>query len=279
MRKYLFLFSFAFSFLSLQNFANADSGKYFDRVIIVVFENTNYSEAMKESFFTKLANEGANFTNFNSLTHPSQPNYIGLTSGSINGITNDSPKTINVQNITDLLEEKNISWKVYAEDYPGNCYQGAKIKEYARKHNPFISFLNVQSNPSRCAKIVNSSEFATDAANNSLPEYVFYIPNLENDGHDTSASYANNWYEKTFGNYINDAKFMDRTILVTTFDENEGTGKNQIYTSIFGPQVQAGSHAENVNLYSLLALIEDNWGLGSLNKQDASAPAIPDIWK
>jgi hypothetical protein len=34
-----------------------------------------------------------------------------------------------------------------------------------------------------------------------------------------------------------------------------------------------------VNTYSLLRLIEENWGLGDLGKEDATAPAIPNIWQ
>lgn len=35
--------------------ASPMTGKYFDRAIFVVFENTNYSDAIKQSFFKQLA--------------------------------------------------------------------------------------------------------------------------------------------------------------------------------------------------------------------------------
>lgn len=52
------------------------------------------------------------------------------------------------------------------------------IKGYARKHNPFISFKNIQSSKSRCAKIVNSKQLDKDIKNNSVPQFVFYTPNV-----------------------------------------------------------------------------------------------------
>jgi hypothetical protein len=91
---------------------------------LVIFENTNYEDAMDQPFFKKLATLGTNLTNFFALTHPSQGNYIGLTSGSLNGVKNDNPIDLNVTNVIDLLESRGISWKVYAEDYPGNCFLG-----------------------------------------------------------------------------------------------------------------------------------------------------------
>jgi hypothetical protein len=118
------LFSFLFS---IQTFAAISKGKYFDRVITVIFENKNYADAIKLPFFAELARSGAHFTNFMGITHPSQPNYIALTSGSMNNVTGDGVVNLNVNNIVDLLEAQGMSWKVYAEDYPGNCFVGAAI--------------------------------------------------------------------------------------------------------------------------------------------------------
>lgn len=52
------------------------------------------------------------------------------------------------------------------------------IGKYARKHNPFISFKNISGNKQRCAKIVNSKQLDKDIANNNVPQFVFYTPNV-----------------------------------------------------------------------------------------------------
>lgn len=144
----IFIFIFFF-FLTLSSFAIPRSGKYFDRVIFVVFENTNYSDVIKQDFFAKLAVSGANFTNFMAITHPSQGNYVALTSGSLNGVKNDNNVDLNVYSVVDLLESKGLTWKVYAENYPGNCFIGNYSNGYVRKHNPFISYLNIQKKSSK----------------------------------------------------------------------------------------------------------------------------------
>lgn len=265
---------------SIQSFAVTQDGKYFNRVITVIFENKNYSDVMRQPFFSELARTGANFSNILALTHPSQPNYIALTSGSMYNVTSNSVVTLNVRNIIDLLEAKGISWRVYAEGYPGNCYLGATRGNYARKHNPFISYVNIQNNPVRCANIVSAVQFDQDAANGTLPSYVFYIPDNKNSGHDTSVGYADRWYGEKFRKYVGDNRFMQDTVVISTFDESEPqASRNQIYTSIVGPSVKAGSYSTPLTLYSLLHLIEDNWNLGNLGKEDVTAPPIPNIWQ
>lgn len=227
---------------------------------------------MKQPFFAELARKGANFSNFLALTHPSQPNYIALTSGSTYNVTDDRVVNLGAQNIVDLLEAKNISWKVYAEDCPGNCFTRSANGNYARKHNPFISYLNIQNNPTRCANIVNASQFDQDVASGHLPNYVFYVPNNKNNAHDTTLAFADKWYGQKFGSYVADAQFLQNTILISTFDESEpSAARNQIYTSIVGSGVLAGTVSELLNIYSLLNMIENNWTLGNLGKSDATA--------
>jgi hypothetical protein len=264
--------------LSIQSFA-AQNGKYFDRAIFVIFENTNYSDAIKQPFFKKLASQGANFTNFMALTHPSQGNYIALTSGSLNGVTNDNNIDVDAANVVDLLEAKGVSWKVYAEGFPGSCFTGKSKGLYARKHVPFISYLNIQKNPKRCANIVDGLQFDKDVKNGMLPDYVFYVPDNRNNGHDTGVTYADKWYSQKFSQYLNNTDFMQNTVVISTFDESGKSLKNQIYTTIVGPAVKTVEVSELFDIYSLLGLVEENWNLGTLGKNDAKAKPIADIWK
>lgn len=276
-KKVLLLLSLLMIGTSAQ--ATPSAGKYFDRAIFVVFENTNYADALKQPFFNQLAARGASFSNLLALTHPSQGNYVGLTSGSLNGVKGDGKYDLDVNNIADLLESRGLTWKVYAEGFPGNCFTGTSSSGYARKHNPFVSYMNIQSNPSRCANIVEASQFDQDARSGKLPNYVFYVPNNKNSGHDTGVTYADKWYGQKFSRYIADSKFMTNTVLISTFDESGSSAKNQIYTSILGPAIRPGVYADPITLYSILQLIELNWNLGDLGKQDATANPVPNIWQ
>jgi hypothetical protein len=57
-----------------------------------VFENHSYKQIIGSSsapYFNQLAGKCGLATNATALRHPSLPNYIGLTSGSTQGITDD----------------------------------------------------------------------------------------------------------------------------------------------------------------------------------------------
>lgn len=252
----------------------------FDHVITVVLENVNYSDAVQQPFLAQLASLGARFDNFHAETHPSQGNYIALTSGSLNGVKNDNPVNLQVPHIGNLLESHGLTWKVYAEDYPGSCFAGARKGNYVRKHVPFMSYLDVQKNPSACANIVNADQFDQDLQNGTLPNYVFYVPNIKNDGHDTGVAYADNWLKQKFGSLIANPAFTQNTLLIVTFDESEvSSPNNQILTILFGANTKPGV-VSNANLdhYSLLRLVEDRWSLGNLGQNDATATPIEGIW-
>lgn len=68
-----------------------------------------------------------------------------------------------------------------------------RIGNYARKHNPFISFTNVQKNPEWCAKIVNSDQLDIDIDNDQVPQFVFFTPDV---------SCEINYYFYTYTNFI-----------------------------------------------------------------------------
>ncbi len=152
-------------------------------------------------------------------------------------------------------------------------------KQYARKHNPFISYANVQNNPSRCAQIVNGGEFLKDVAAHNLPNYSFYVPDLNNDGHDTGVAFADRWFAKTFSPLLQDAQLMQDLLIIATFDEGVGSN-NHIYTALVGNMVRPGSVITAPHdQFSFLRLIEDGLGLGSLGRNDRSAAKIEGIWK
>ncbi|WP_419421351.1 alkaline phosphatase family protein (plasmid) [Legionella sp. D16C41] len=248
-------------------------------VVVIVFENTNSSDVLSQPFFKSLTTKGAYLSQFSAITHPSEPNYLALIGGSTFGVTDDSIHNINAKHLGDLLNEKGLSWKAYAEAYPGNCFQGAVSGTYYRKHEPFISFVDVQNNASECAKIVSGQQFFSDLAADKLPTYSLYVPDINNDGHDTGIAFADNYFSKTFGPIFNNASVMDNTLFIITFDEDDGSAANKIYTTFLGAGVKPGiTSTIKYTHYSTLKTIEDIFQLGTLGTNDQSATEILDIW-
>ena len=259
-----------------------DAGPAFTRIMTIVLENASYDDALRQPFLAGLARRGALMTHFFAESHPSQPNYIALISGSTQGVTTDDNVTVDARHIGDLLEAKGLDWKVYAEDYTGNCFLGARAGAYVRKHVPFLSFKNVTQVPARCAKIVGASELAVDVSKGSLPAYALYVPNLKNDGHDTGVAYADRWLSAMLAPLLNNPQFMKGMLLVVTFDEGKHWlfGGNRVATVLIGDSVKPGTVLDaDYNHYALLRLVEDTFGLGSLGRGDAHARPIVGAWK
>lgn len=83
-----------------------------------------------------------------------------------------------------------VNRKAYQEDYPGGCAMQYSYGGYVRKHNPFISFKSVHLNATRCAKIVPATQLDIDLATGNLPQYSFYTPTMDNDGHEYVRQYS-----------------------------------------------------------------------------------------
>lgn len=270
MLKFLLLF-----FLSSVAF----SGTHFNKVMIIVFENTDYENAIKQPYFSGLMKEGAIATNYHAETHPSQGNYIALISGSLYGVTNDRNVTLDKRHIGDLLEDSGKSWKVYAEGFPGHCFLGERSGRYVRKHVPFISFLNVQNNPERCNRIQDTNSFQKDFSAGTLPDYSLYVPDLNNDGHDTGVAYGDRWLKTNFDSILHSSKMPKDLLVIITFDEGSRSSDNRIYTLFWGGNVKRGALSNRAYThYSTLRTIEEEFALGSLGQNDVKALPIDDIW-
>ena len=253
----------------------------FDKVMIVVLENANYKDALAQPFLRQLAKGGALLSEYYAEGRPSLPNYIALTAGTTAGLTSNAPVSLGLRHIGDLLEAKGKTWKVYAEGYPGRCFLGERSGFYVRKHVPFLSFVNVQKDASRCAKIVEASALTSDVVSGHLPDYSLYIPDEKNDGHDTGPAFADRWLARVFGPLLNNQTFMKGLLLVVTFDEADGNDRtNHVFTALVGESVLYGSVSKTAyNHYSLLRTIEDGFRLGTLGQNDASAFPIVGAWR
>lgn len=247
------------------------------RVFVVVLENESGAAAARDPYLAQLAASGATLTHYYGVAHPSQPNYVAMLAGAT-VVADDNNHNLGQSNLVDLLESAHRSWKAYQEDYPGGCFAGASAGndttgEYVRKHDPFISFDDIRTNPARCARIVPATQLDSDIANGQLPDFSFYSPNLDNDGHDSSLGTASAWLRGFLEPKLADPKFNDGTLVVVTFDEGTGDPASQpLYAVLLGSMVAPGSRdAATYNHYSLLRTVEDVLGLGSLGREDGKS--------
>ncbi|HUR79825.1 MAG TPA: alkaline phosphatase family protein [Thermoanaerobaculia bacterium] len=241
-------------------------------IFLVIMENQDADRVLQKPFVARLAAEGGLLANYHCIGHPSQPNYIALAAGSTWGVTDDATADLDVPHLGDLLDQRSLPWKVYAERYPGGCFLGHNADGglYVRRHVPFLGFANMQKNTQRCAAhVVNATALDADIAARTLPAFAMYIPDQNHNGHDTSLDTADAWLESKFGPLLRDPRFTDHTLFVLTYDESEHTGTTQVTTVFWGAGVKRGtSTAHYYDHYDLLRTIENLLALPTLDQED-----------
>jgi len=250
---------------------------------IMMFENHGYSQVTANSYWQKIIADSFLLTNYHGVTHPSQPNYVAQLGGSYFTCTDDSPCNLKQSNLVDLLEKKGgLTWKSYQENYVpganGACNLITTGNSYYRKHNPFMSFVDITSDTTRCQNIVNETIFQTDAKNGKLPNFGYYTPNINDDSHDQNLDYSGNylttWLATWFTPYPNTWK---NVLFMITFDEDEGSEGNHVIAIFRGLNATAGGTAAgSFTHYSVTKFIEDNWGHGNLGQNDVTANNFAD---
>ncbi len=138
--------------------------------------------------------------------------------------------------------------------------------------------------------------FIADSKTHPLPEYMFYSPNLDDDGHDPTSNaqeglkkaadwlrvFLTTWLHFDDKTWVPKDDSMKRTLVIVTFDESEGNSKpERIYTVFLGAMVKPQEVTAAYNHYSVLRTIEDNFGLEPIHKEsgDGAASVITGIWK
>ena len=246
---------------------------HFKHVYLIVMENREYGSIVgsaKAPYINSLIHRYALATSFRAVSHPSEPNYIALFSGSTQGVTDDGVHDLAGRNLADQLGPHGVSWHVFAENVPLGCYTGATASggpdgsgTYARKHEPAISFTSISSKPTRCAKISDFSHFSPSAA-----RFELIVPNMCHSMHDCSTATGDAWL-KSFVPKLLKSPAMKGSVLFITWDE--GTtglgGGGHIATLVIGPTVKRGYRSSIRHThYSLLRTIESGFGVGCLNK-------------
>ncbi|KAG4442227.1 hypothetical protein IFR05_002276 [Cadophora sp. M221] len=268
-------------------------GKSFDRYVSIWFENTDYDMAAGDPNFQFFAKKGITLSQNYAVTHPSEPNYMAAVGGDYFGLNGDPFIAVpqNVSSVVDLLEDKGISWGLYQEDMPYSGFEGFGwvnqkngANDYVRKHNPEILYNSVVTKPERAAKIKNTTMFAVDLEKDQLPQWMFITPNMTSDGHDTSVTVAGEWLKTFLMPLLEDKRFMDNTLVLITFDENETYSiQNKVFSILLGdsvPKELVGTVDSNYyNHYSEISTVEANWDLYTLGRWDVGANVFANVAK
>ncbi len=290
--------------------------KNFQHVWVVMMENTGFHALIgnpNAPWINQAAHTYGFATNSYGVTHPSQPNYIANTSGSTNGVPNDNDITINVPNIVDQLSAAGKTWRDYQQSLSlcgGNKFAHACGNQlYERKHNPFVSYADVASNPTRMASVVDLSQLDSDLASGDVADYNFIAPDQCHDMHGRAATPADPcdfsqiqpliatgdaFLKNLVGKITASPSWNGNSVIFITWDESDFTGSGPFGfgdTSGCCDANPGGGHvvtlvishsdhsarSSNVpyNHYSILSTIEAGWNLGCLANTCDTANVTP----
>src|SRR6266536_3189483 len=262
-----------------------DGGPSFNHVYIVVEENTDYTSVIGSSsmpYLNGLAQHYGLATQYYANTHPSIGNYFMMTVGKI--ITNDDnySSVVSDDNVVRRLLAAGKTWKSYAEDLPSVGYTGGDAGNYARKHNVFALLSDVANDTVQRKNLVPFTQFATNLANGTLPDYANIVPNMCNDAHDCSLGTADTWLQNNVAQLLASATFQQDGLLIIVFDEagSDNThGGGRIAWIVVSPK--AKTQYQSTTLYqheSTLRLTLEALGITQFPGAAATAPAMPEFF-
>jgi acid phosphatase len=248
------------------------------RVVVLIEENHALNEirgSAQAPFLNALATYGTTMTQSYATGHPSQPNYLELFSGSNQGVSSDAcpavPTDLTTPNLATALASVGRTFAGYAESLPSTGSLQCSTGAYARKHNPWSSFAQVAPTSNRPFSQFPTSNFA------ALPTVSFVVPNLDDDMHDGSIAQADAWAKAHLSGYVAWAQ-THNSLLIVTFDEDDGSAGNHILTFFVGPMVKPGVSAQRITHDDLLRTLEGLYGAKPTGNSVNAHPVVG-IWK
>lgn len=251
------------------------------KLMVIYEENHDLNTVIGSSSTPNMnlyANDCGLATDYQSLTHPSLPNYMASTSGlpyNTSPWTGDCSPSTSCSTATPSIFAQ-TDWKGYAETMPSACDK-ANSGNYAVRHNPAVYYTNLTN----CAAndlpmgTTTSGALHDAVANGTLPTFSTVTPNLVDDAHSASLAAADSWLGPWIAQITAGPDYTSgRLAIVIVFDEGSGSGvsSSTIPAIFMAPTVPAGTKSSTMfTHYSLLKAAEDIAGVPELNNAASAA--------
>lgn len=264
-------------------------------VLVIMEENKGFSLTLgacsADPYLCSLASSYASASSWWGVSHPSEPNYVAIASGGIQGCVSDTSCAADSLSQTDLggqLTAKGIPWVGWMESMPSPCFTGAGASGYALKHNPFAFFKDNFGGTCRDLPYpgISSALSTLDGAN--APDFVWITPNLTDDMHDGTVQQGDAWLKANLAPILASSWFTNfNSTVIVTMDEGDGSanggsccggagaGGHIPMVIISSTAKGKGSMALTGDHYGWLRSAEEAFGLALLGS--ASGPSNGDL--
>jgi hypothetical protein len=262
----------------------------YKHIVLIMFENNSFTTIDKNSsapYINSVMAACGLATNYHNITHPSLPNYIGLSNGDSLAtlapyLPDCTPGPTCQSTENNIFHELGTGWKAYAESMPGNCNK-SNSGFYAPRHNPAVYYTDLAST---CGThdvplgTTSSSPLLRNFAHETTaPKFAMVTPNLCDDMHGAAGCPSNliktgdTWLSQWLPLITKTTVYKHNdTLVIIDWDEGEGgSGTSgeacatnttdiscRVVMSVVGPSVPAGRRVGALlNHYSVLKAIED----------------------
>ncbi len=225
-------------------------------------ENHSFDQIIGSSdapYINQLAAQHGLAASFSAEAHPSLPNYIAMTSGSTQGITDDDDPAshpLDVPSLFSLLSGGDS--RSLQESMPSNCLR-SDAGDYAVRHNPQAYYVNLGGD---CARYDVPLSDPPDLS----ARFTFVTPNLMHDMHNGTVADGDSWLSTFMPQVLSSSQYAGgRTAVFLTWDEDDLLSGNHIPTLVIAPSVAAGTRVTApLDHYAMLRATQEMLGVEPL---------------
>lgn len=228
-------------------------------VVWIVMENKSYDSIIGSEdapYVNALARRCGVAANFFAENHPSAPNYVAMTSGDTQGLSEDQdPSAYPIDAPSIFSQLGSGGWRGLAESMPTNCRLRFFGPDYYARHNPAAYYANIRPD---CRRYDVPLRREPDLS----ARFTFISPGSCHSMHTCGASVGDAWLGRFMPKIFSSAEYRaGDTAVFLTWDESDGS-ENRVPTLVIAPSVHRGtvSHVR-FDHYSLLRTTEELLGL------------------
>ena len=242
-------------------------------VVWVWMENHSWGQVIGSPdapYLTSLAHQCGTDDDDAAVGSPSLPNYLGATSGSTQGVTDDADPVAHsfaADNVFRQVRAAGGTERSFVESMPAACSL-VSAGAYAAKHNPAVYYDGPGDRAACAADDLPFAGFAAVLADGTLPTFTSITPNICDDMHDCSVSTGDQWLATWLPRIFASPSYRSGTTDVfVVWDE-----PTPVADVVVAPSVRPGTVSSlPVDHYSLLRTTEELLGLPLLGQAATAA--------
>ena len=294
-------------------FAASEGVPAFGHVFVPIGENVEITQLNASNapyIIGTIKPESAWLTGYFAVAHPSQPNYVAMTSGTYTSCGDADPSAacdLNVNNLFQQLDATGVSWKTWAESMPlacslGNAGAESSLNVYYVRHNPAVYYTYLVTGgttpTSECTSNVipagttgpnDISVFNAALSSGNVPRFNYVVPNGCEDGHDGDCPTNGGNRITNFDSFLSreiplirsSSAYGSDGVIFITYDEGttgRGVGGDVMF-AVISPLVEVNQYGGWFDHYGFLRTMEDGFGVSGYLGNATTATPINMIWK